>query len=103
MPWVALIALLNPYFAHADDESGNTRVPSPSLSSKLDNTNHWRMRFGGHPENPAIGGSRESQGCMPPGSTFFHFHAVFGEKWPKLVWGILDPPLAASNIQLRYS
>ena len=49
--WAALIiTLLNRSFARADEEGGNTRVPSPSLSSKWDNTctNHEGMGIERH-------------------------------------------------------
>ena len=40
-----------------------------------------------------IGGLKGDQGRMPPGSKFFHFHAVFGKKEinaPTL--GVAHPP-----------
>ena len=55
-----------------------------------------------------IGGSKGArQGRAPPGSKFFHFHAVFGKNlknnsnfgsWRIPLGKILDPPLELSHL-----
>ena len=47
-------------------------------------------------------GGREGGPHLPPGSNFFHFHAVFGKIWQNRMLAhprlgeILDPPLDGS-------